>query len=1041
MKLKFNHFLVASVVCVLALSSSAFADTRIKQNNTTALNLAGSWDTLPTSLDIAQWDNTVTAANSTALGADLSWAGIKIINPTGLVTIGTAATHTLTVGASGIDLSSATQNLLINSNLTAGAAQTWQVAAGRTLQIQTINTNTRLSGSGDIALTNSTGTGTATFDFRPGSSGSTGFNDQNGFYAYTGNWTINTGVFVKTLRNGRNAWGSGTITLNGGTIAQQQNFSGTWTNDIILQTGSNSTIDDANSSGTRSLKLQGVISGDGNLTIAETGAANYAVNGGVILTATNTLSGQVTIAANGVVRVGGVAGATDSSANAGTGGTLGTATVVNNGTLTLSHSDSWTFANNITSGTGAVTIGGSGVALVAGGGTQVVTMSGTHAYTGATIVGAGRLNLTGSLTSATSVASGATLSGTGSTTGLLTMAAGSNLALAGGATTSSLTANGVTFSGATVVKFDTTPTASTLYDVFTYGAGAVTGISNVSVLAHGSLTNDGLGKKYTFAADGAQARTWNTGTGTWEIGGTSSNWAEGDSKFYNADNVTFGDIASDSVVTLNGTLAPASLTVSNAANTYTFSSGSIAGASTLTKSNGSTLVLTSNHSYTGTTTVSGGILQVSNNGTTGSLGSGTVSVASGAELIFKRSDNLTVSNIISGDGIVTKAGAGRMTVNGNNSGGNVHWNFTGTGNGDIGFQNANAIGGTGSTITLAASAAGSAFFANGATSDVGISLGAGSVFTWNGATGNTTKLSGVISGSGGFTKVSGETLILTGTSTAYTGTTTITTGTLQIGDGTTDGSISNSANIVNNAALVYNKVGNDSYANAISGTGTVTKTGDGTQTLSGTNAYTGITTVTAGELVINGSLASSTVNVGASGMLSGIGVLAGAVNVTGVLAPGASVATFATGNLSFTTGSTFGYELDSTVGLGSAADLQLVSGTLNLTGVVNLSLADLASGGTASAFADNTVFTLINYTGAWNSGIFSFGGDALADGDTFTAGLNTWRIDYDAVSGGSNFSDEHVAGNFVNITAIPEPSAALLGGLGLLALLRRRRTN
>jgi hypothetical protein len=49
--------------------------------------------------------------------------------------------------------------------------------------------------------------------------------------------------------------------------------------------------------------------------------------------------------------------------------------------------------------------------------------------------------------------------------------------------------------------------------------------------------------------------------------------------------------------------------------------------------------------------------------------------------VFNRSNAFTVSNGISGDGLVTKKGAGRMTVNGNNSGGTVNWNFTGTGNG------------------------------------------------------------------------------------------------------------------------------------------------------------------------------------------------------------------------------------------------------------------------------------------------------------------------------------------------------------------------
>lgn len=255
MKLKFNPFLAALLV---ALSSSVLAADRIKQNNTTALNLAGSWDTLPGPGDVAVWNSTVVGANASALGGALSWQGIKIVSPGGLVTIGNTGTdlasnttNVLTLGTSGIDMSAATQNLLINGNMAIGGNQTWKLASGRTLQISTINTIARITGSGNLNLVNSTGSGTATFDLRPGSSGSTAFTDQNGFFGYSGNWTINSGVLVKTLRNGQNAWGSGTITLNGGTIAQHQNFNGTWTNNITLQTGSNSTIDDANSSGTR----------------------------------------------------------------------------------------------------------------------------------------------------------------------------------------------------------------------------------------------------------------------------------------------------------------------------------------------------------------------------------------------------------------------------------------------------------------------------------------------------------------------------------------------------------------------------------------------------------------------------------------------------------------------------------------------------------------------------------------------------------------------------------------------------------------------
>ena len=65
----------------------------------------------------------------------------------------------------------------------------------------------------------------------------------------------------------------------------------------------------------------------------------------------------------------------------------------------------------------------------------------------------------------------------------------------------------------------------------------------------------------------------------------------------------------------------------------------------------------------------------------------------------------------------------------------------------------------------------------------------------------------------------------------------------------------------------------------------------------------------------------------------------------------------------------------------------------------------------------------------------------MSNGGQLTTGRNLWSIDYNAAMGGSNFDSEYIGGtdSFVNITVIPEPHSAVLGGLGLLALLRRRR--
>lgn len=67
------------------------------------------------------------------------------------------------------------------------------------------------------------------------------------------------------------------------------------------------------------------------------------------------------------------------------------------------------------------------------------------------------------------------------------------------------------------------------------------------------------------------------------------------------------------------------------------------------------------------------------------------------------------------------------------------------------------------------------------------------------------------------------------------------------------------------------------------------------------------------------------------------------------------------------TASTFEYEVDSGVALSVGADLQKVAGDLNLSGTVTLTLADLDL--TPTAFTQGTAFSLVNYTGIWNTGL------------------------------------------------------------------------
>ena len=206
------------------------------------------------------------------------------------------------------------------------------------------------------------------------------------------------------------------------------------------------------------------------------------------------------------------------------------------------------------------------------------------------------------------------------------------------------------------------------------------------------------------------------------------------------------------------------------------------------------------------------------------------------------------------------------------------------------------------------------------------------------------------------------------------------------------------------------------------------KTGTGTWTLNNGNLNNTTATVSNGTLLVNGTLTNSSATVN-GGTLGGNGSFSGAttINTTGVLSPGASVGTFGTGELTLNTGSTFEYEMDT---VAATADLLNVNGNLTLDGLVTLGLTDLA---TSTPLAIGTKFSLISYAGTWNDTTFV----GYANNSEFTLFSNEWRIRYDDTPTGS--LNGGLYANAVTLTVIPEPSAALLGAFGLLALLRRRR--
>ena len=182
-------------------------------------------------------------------------------------------------------------------------------------------------------------------------------------------------------------------------------------------------------------------------------------------------------------------------------------------------------------------------------------------------------------------------------------------------------------------------------------------------------------------------------------------------------------------------------------------SASSCGAAGLTKAGAGTLNLTGANTYSGTTTISTGTLQIGNGGTTGTLGTGAV--VNNAGVRINRSDAVTVGNVISGTGTRLPTQERNDDADGNED---LHAGLTTISAGTL------QIGNGGTTGTLApATSRQLALIVNRATRDLcrrdqrhrhADQAGAG-------------------------------TMTLTGANT-YTGSTTISAGTLQIGSGGTD---------------------------------------------------------------------------------------------------------------------------------------------------------------------------------------------------------------------------------------------------------------
>jgi fibronectin-binding autotransporter adhesin len=434
-----------------------------------------------------------------------------------------------------------------------------------------------------------------------------------------------------------------------------------------------------------------------------------------------------------------------------------------------------------------------------------------------------------------------------------------------------------------------------------------------------------------------------------------------------------------------------------------------------------TLVLNGANTYSGTTRVVAGTLQVGGGSTTGSLNTASVITGSaGGTLAFNRSDTVTqgthFNNVISGALGVAQISSGTLVFSGTNTYSGGTWIAAGTlqlGS-DTALPSSSAMTlGTGST-------AGTLFF-NGNTATLGS-------LAFNGT--------GSQVGAGGRLN-----LLASGTANA---TITVTSGSHALHPDTT----LQSNTVLDTAAGSF-----FSLNGVIDGAKSLTKLGSGTAAIYGANSYSGGTFLGGGLLAVNGQLAGP-VAVESGATLGGSGAIAGMLSGAGLVSPGNSP-----GILTAT-------QFDPSGGLDAAFELTGLSPVYSAPSASVNDILRLTSGTpfTESLGVSNVIDVYFNMdsvgSGPYEAGFFT----SLSAADLFTelqnATVNYWikdssggqffnGVNYSPFSGVTlntatvtrDFGSGGVTGSVTQFIIVPEPESIVLacGGLVVAAWMARRR--
>jgi len=460
--------------------------------------------------------------------------------------------------------------------------------------------------------------------------------------------------------------------------------------------------------------------------------------------------------------------------------------------------------------------------------------------------------------------------------------------------------------------------------------------------------------------------------------------------------------------------------------------GTLTGSGGVTYSGPGTLILTADNSYSGDTTITGGMLQVGDGGTTGSLGAGQV--INNAALAFRRADALTFSSTISGAGSVMQNGSGTTTLSAVNS----YTGGTTINAGALVLGGANRLADTGAVTVNDG-----AFDLGGFSETVGAVRLAGGEIKNGTLTGSSFEVengivSAVLAGTAALTKNSGGIVELNRANT-FSGAVTLNNGMLILDhtqavaqadgisfgagerptlairsafqdaiftvnkglNGGTNGLVSN---LTSDAKLAVNVASNTtaSFSGIIRGSGlALIKDGEGTQILAGSNSYGLETKINAGTLQVGNGGASG--GLGAGDVInnatlvinrSSAYALGNDISGSGQLVQAGPGTTTLSGSNTYTGGTTVSAGRLATSGNERLADTGVVTvgsgGTFALGGQERIgSLGGAGAvelGGTLTTGADSSEFSG-RITGAGSlvkdgAGIFTLSGSNNYTGDT-----------------------------------------------------------